>query len=85
MSATKTRRAGVIDPARAVRAVSLSSDVVRDAATAALDGLLKDLRLAASEAVDVDTALLAALGDLFAKASDAGHGDEDIAAVYQAL
>jgi 3-hydroxyisobutyrate dehydrogenase len=51
----------------------------------ALDGLLKDLRLAASEAVDVDTALLAALGDLFAKASDAGHGDEDIAAVYQAL
>jgi len=51
----------------------------------ALDGLLKDLRLAASEAVDVDTALLAALRDLFAKASDAGHGDEDIAAVYQAL
>ena len=44
MSATKTRRAGVIDPARAVRAVSLSSDVVRDAATAALDAVKPKMR-----------------------------------------
>ena len=51
----------------------------------ALDGLLKDLRLGAEEAVGVDTGLLTALGDLFEKASRLGHGGEDIAAVYRGL
>ncbi|NLH69008.1 MAG: NAD(P)-dependent oxidoreductase [Brooklawnia sp.] len=51
----------------------------------ALDGLLKDLRLGAEEAVGVDTGLLTALGDLFEKVSRLGHGGEDIAAVYRGL
>lgn len=51
----------------------------------ALDGLLKDLRLGAKEAVGMDTGLLTALGDLFEKASRQGHGGEDIAAVYRGL
>lgn len=53
----------------------------------ALDGLLKDLRMAtdAGTAAGVDTATLAAVRDLFARASAGGRGREDIAAVYTAL
>ncbi|SDP11820.1 3-hydroxyisobutyrate dehydrogenase [Klenkia soli] len=47
-------------------------------------GLLKDVRLAA-ETPGVDPTLLDALASLYASAADAGHGDEDIAAVWHAF
>jgi 3-hydroxyisobutyrate dehydrogenase len=48
-----------------------------------LDGLLKDLRLirAATADAGVPTTVVDALVDAFARASDEGHGREDIAAV----
>jgi 3-hydroxyisobutyrate dehydrogenase len=52
----------------------------------ALDGLLKDLRLAQSTAGPAnDTPYLDALERLYATASDGGHGREDVAWVYDAI
>ncbi|MGX7680540.1 NAD(P)-dependent oxidoreductase [Jatrophihabitans sp. DSM 45814] len=53
----------------------------------ALDGVLKDLGLitAAAEEVGVDSTVLEALLSTYRKASQAGHGDEDMAAVYTAF
>jgi len=53
----------------------------------ALDGVLKDLGLirAAVESAGVDPALASALHDVYQRASDAGHGGEDIAAVVSAF
>ncbi len=50
----------------------------------AVDSLEKDLRLIseAANGCGVDSALLDALGARFRSASEAGHGSEDIAAVY---
>lgn len=52
-----------------------------------LDGGLKDLGLivAAARATGVPDELLAAVHDTFVTASEAGHGAEDIAAVYTAV
>ncbi len=49
----------------------------------ALDGVLKDLGLirSAVESSGVDPALAGALHDVYRRASDAGHGGEDLAAV----
>jgi 3-hydroxyisobutyrate dehydrogenase len=49
----------------------------------ALDGLRKDIALIteAARGADVDTTLLDALGRVYAEASAAGHGGDDIAAV----
>ncbi|WP_407566455.1 NAD(P)-dependent oxidoreductase [Streptomyces sp. 184] len=49
-----------------------------------LDGALKDIDLidGAARGAGVDTALLGALRELYGQASEAGHGDEDLAAVY---
>jgi 3-hydroxyisobutyrate dehydrogenase len=53
----------------------------------ALDGLLKDIGLMqqAAKPVEFDAGLLDALAELFAKASEAGHGADDIAAVRYAF
>lgn len=52
----------------------------------ALDGLLKDLRLAqATAGSSSGTALLDALERIYATASDRGHGHEDVAWVYDAI
>ena len=52
----------------------------------ALDGLLKDLRLAqASAGSALTTTYLDALEQMFAKASAAGHGHEDVAWVFDAF
>lgn len=53
----------------------------------ALDGLLKDVRLASSQAArhGVSTDLLAGLEALYGRVSAAGHGGEDIAAVARAF
>jgi 3-hydroxyisobutyrate dehydrogenase len=52
----------------------------------ALDGLLKDLRLAqAAAGLAGATAYLDALERVYATASDQGHGNEDIAWVYDAI
>ncbi|MDN4612888.1 NAD(P)-dependent oxidoreductase [Leifsonia sp. F6_8S_P_1B] len=53
----------------------------------ALDGLLKDVRLAADAAgaEGVATDLLAGLDAVYARASAEGHGGEDIAAVFRAF
>jgi 3-hydroxyisobutyrate dehydrogenase len=52
----------------------------------ALDGLLKDLRLAqAAASLTGATAYLDALERVFATASNQGHGNEDIAWVYDAI
>jgi 3-hydroxyisobutyrate dehydrogenase len=53
----------------------------------ALDGLLKDVRLAAAAASSegVATDLLAGLDAVYGRASDEGHGGEDIAAVFRAF
>lgn len=53
----------------------------------ALDGLRKDIGLIteAARAADVDTTLLEALGRVYADASAAGHGVDDIAAVGTAF
>jgi 3-hydroxyisobutyrate dehydrogenase len=60
-------------------------DEKRDAQFA-LDGLLKDLRLAQATARPAGaTPYLDALEGLYAAASDAGHGGEDIAWVYDAI
>jgi 3-hydroxyisobutyrate dehydrogenase len=52
-----------------------------------LDGGRKDLGLItdAARSVDVNTALLDGLNTLFDAASKAGHGDDDLAGVYQAF
>lgn len=49
----------------------------------AVDGVVKDvgLMLAAGGSVDFPAALLSAVHDAFRRASDDGHGDEDMAAV----
>ena len=47
-------------------------------------GLLKDVRLAA-ETPGVDPTLLDALATLYSSAADAGHGDEDVSAVWHAF
>jgi 3-hydroxyisobutyrate dehydrogenase len=53
----------------------------------ALDGLRKDIGLIteAARGADVDTTLLDALGRVYAEASAAGHGGDDIAAVGTAF
>lgn len=53
----------------------------------ALDGLRKDIGLIADAAhgAGVDTRLLAALSAVYADASAAGHGADDIASVYEAF
>lgn len=53
----------------------------------ALDGLLKDVRLATAAAADegVATDLLAGLDAVYGRASAEGHGGEDIAAVFRAF
>ena len=53
----------------------------------ALDGALKDLGLMLDAAgpAGVDTALLTALQQTYRRASDAGHGGQDMAAVYTAF
>lgn len=52
----------------------------------ALDGLLKDLRLAQATVGGTSTApYLDALEHLYAAASNAGHGGEDVAWVYDAI
>jgi 3-hydroxyisobutyrate dehydrogenase len=53
----------------------------------ALDGALKDLGLiaTAARANDVPDGLVAAVREAYRSASEAGHGEEDIAAVYTAL
>ncbi len=53
----------------------------------ALDNALKDLRFVvdAEERSGLDLGVLAATRELFTKASDAGHGDEDLAAVAEAV
>lgn len=53
----------------------------------ALDGLLKDVRLAADAAgaEGVATDLLAGLDAVYGRASEEGHGGEDIAAVFRAF
>lgn len=50
----------------------------------ALDAALKDVDLidGAARGAGVDTTLLGALRSLYAQASEAGHGGEDLAAVY---
>lgn len=48
-------------------------------------GLLKDVRLAHAETPGIDPALLDALAGLYASAADAGHGEEDISAVWHAF
>jgi 3-hydroxyisobutyrate dehydrogenase len=50
-----------------------------------LAGGRKDLHLMAQAADGIDTALLDGVRALFDRATDAGHGDEDIAAVYTAI
>ena len=58
---------------------------IRDAQFA-LDGLLKDLRLAQATAGPANaTPYLDALEHLYAAASDNGHGGEDVAWVYDAI
>ncbi len=47
-------------------------------------GLLKDVRLAA-ETPGIDRTLLDALASLFSSAADAGHGDEDVSAVWHSF
>jgi 3-hydroxyisobutyrate dehydrogenase len=53
----------------------------------ALDGALKDLGLiaAAAEGNGLPDGLVAAVREAYRSASEAGHGEEDIAAVYAAL
>jgi 3-hydroxyisobutyrate dehydrogenase len=52
----------------------------------ALDGLLKDLRLAqATAGASTATPYLDALESLYSSASDDGHGGEDVAWVYDAI
>ena len=51
----------------------------------ALDGLLKDLRLAQAAAGASATIYLDDLERLYAEASDEGHGNEDVAWVYDAI
>lgn len=53
----------------------------------ALDGVVKDLGLIRTAIGDsgLDTALVGALLDTFRRASEAGHGGEDIAAVVTAF
>lgn len=51
----------------------------------ALDGLLKDLRLAQATAGSSNTPYLDALEHVYASASDEGHGGEDVAWVYDAI
>jgi 3-hydroxyisobutyrate dehydrogenase len=53
----------------------------------ALDGALKDVELirAAARGVSVADDVLAGLAAVYARAVDAGHGDEDMAAVYLAF
>ena len=55
------------------------------AASFALAGGLKDLRLASDAAAGIAPELLDGVRALFERAAAAGHGDEDIAAVYRAL
>jgi len=50
-----------------------------------LAGGSKDLHLMAQTADGIDTALLDGVRALFDRASEAGHGDEDVAAVYTAV
>ena len=56
-------------------------------ASFALDGLRKDIGLISDAALGagVDGRLLAALSAVYADASAAGHGDDDISAVYEAF
>jgi 3-hydroxyisobutyrate dehydrogenase len=51
----------------------------------ALDGLLKDLRLAQAASSLRSTTYLDGLESMFAKASAEGHGGEDVASVYDAF
>lgn len=51
----------------------------------ALDGLLKDLRLVQAASGPAVSGYLNALEQLYASASDGGHGGEDIAWVYDAI
>ncbi|MDQ1733100.1 MAG: 3-hydroxyisobutyrate dehydrogenase [Pseudonocardiales bacterium] len=53
----------------------------------ALDGVLKDVELMrqAATSVGVDSTVLDALTEVYRKASNAGHGDEDMAAVVTVL
>jgi 3-hydroxyisobutyrate dehydrogenase len=51
----------------------------------ALDGLLKDLRLAQAAVGPRTPVYLDALERIYASASDAGHGGEDVAWVYDAI
>jgi 3-hydroxyisobutyrate dehydrogenase len=52
----------------------------------ALDGLLKDLRLAqATAGSSMTTTYLDGLERLYAEASEEGHGHEDVAWVYDAI
>lgn len=53
----------------------------------ALDGLLKDVTLirTAVEGAGLDATLITAVQSAYQKASDAGHGADDIAAVYTAF
>ena len=60
--------------------------VAGDLATSfALDGALKDLRLAGDAATGISSDLLDGVRALYERAAAAGHGSEDIAAVYLAL
>jgi 3-hydroxyisobutyrate dehydrogenase len=56
-------------------------------ASFALDGALKDVELiqAAARGASVADDLLSALAAVYARAVEAGHGDEDMAAVYYAF
>jgi 3-hydroxyisobutyrate dehydrogenase len=53
----------------------------------ALDGALKDVRLMLAAAADakINSELLAALEQTYARASSDGHGEEDMAAVFEAF
>jgi 3-hydroxyisobutyrate dehydrogenase len=52
-----------------------------------LDGGRKDLRLIheAAKSAGVETAVLDGIRAVFDRASDGGHGDDDLAAVYTAF
>ena len=54
-------------------------------ASFALDGAVKDLRLASEAATGIAPDLLDGVRALYERAAAGGHGDEDIAAVYHAL
>lgn len=78
--------AGVAQPIALARSLDLDPQLFLDAISGGafpVDGGLKDLSLIAAAAeIGVDSSIIAAIRQAVLRASDRGHGHEDLAAVY---